>query len=689
MLLLILDSSPWLILVCLLAGAGYTWLLYRHQDNWSKSIRYILAGLRFILVSVLAFFLLGPIIRHIENIFERPYIVFAIDNSESIQLVEDSTNISEMKSQILNVADEIASDKFETEFQSWDGKISGQQVEDLSFDHPNSNISQMLNNVRNRFEGRNLAGVVLVSDGIYNQGSSPLFYDYPFNIYGVGIGDTTSKSDVSLKSLLYNKISYQGNRFPLVAEVLSEGLSGNRFSISVRKGNEVLESREVPISNDNQLDRIEFFLEAEEQGLQRFTVEIDPLDEEFSNENNYKQAFVDVVEGKEKILFVASAPHPDIKAFRGAIESNENYEVELYIPGVNDFQEEKYDLAIFHQVPDRRGITSAVYDRLKRDGVSCLHILGSRTDLRKITSTLSVTALPGQIDNVTAEFNPGFSSFTVSDDFKDLLEELPPVSVPFGRYETGPESEVILFHKVGNVVTNKPLLVISNEGGSKTGIFTGDGFWRWRLHEYMKTQDHKGFNEIITKLVQYLSSREDRRKFKVYPLNEEFNTNETVVLETEVYNDLYERVYGNKIDLKITDENGDESNYTYVINETSTRYQLSGLAEGVYKYSASTLIGDNIEFVSGEFVVRRQQTEAVNLTADHDLLRRLATNTAGTYVGGADISGLAEEITSRDTSSVIHSRQNFLPLINLKWIFALILLLGSAEWFLRKYYGGY
>ena len=50
---------------------------------------------------------------------------------------------------------------------------------------------------------------------------------------------------------------------------------------------------------------------------------------------------------------VGLAPHPDIKAIATTIENNENYEIKIHIPGIEEFQEDKYDLVIFHQAFDR------------------------------------------------------------------------------------------------------------------------------------------------------------------------------------------------------------------------------------------------------------------------------------------------------------------------------------------------
>ena len=50
---LITTYSPWLLLACLAAGLLYAWLLYSKRTPWPKSVNYMLAGLRFVVVSFL------------------------------------------------------------------------------------------------------------------------------------------------------------------------------------------------------------------------------------------------------------------------------------------------------------------------------------------------------------------------------------------------------------------------------------------------------------------------------------------------------------------------------------------------------------------------------------------------------------------------------------------------------------
>jgi len=260
---------------------------------------------------------------------------------------------------------------------------------------------------------------------------------------------------------------------------------------------------------------------------------------------------------------------------------------------------------------------------------------------------------------------------------------------PFGKVHYKSELEPLLYQKVGKVETLNPLLVIKETDQKKLAILLGEGIWRWRLHEYAKKEENLTFNELFSKLIQFLSSKEDKRKFKVYPINNEVSTLEGVNFETEMYNDLYERVYGNKVDLYITDELNNKVQYTYVPSEGNTKYKVSNLTEGVYVYRALTEYNGKKEQVRGEFLIKELQLESINLTADFNLLRKLAESSNGNFYKATELNLLKNKLDQLSYPGIIHSNETYLSLINLKIIFFIFLLIISIEWFTRKFNGAY
>jgi hypothetical protein len=695
---LLFDNSPWLLIPCLLVGAAYALLLYfkskgfRNQ-SWGKTINYLLTGLRFVLVSLLCLLLIGPFIKQIKNTLEEPIVVFAVDNSSSIAAVEDNSQMQALKQAIENAASSLENSDYKLEFRTYEGL---QEVDSLQFDYNSSDLGSLLNAIASDYEGRNLASVVLFSDGIYNQGISPSYRPYSFRINTVGLGDTIPKQDINIQNVYYNKIAYQGNKFPMVAEIANTGFEGQSVTVSITNRGNVVGSERLRFDQARDVNSVEFLLDAEQEGMQRYEVKVQPLEGEFTEQNNSSQAYVEIIEGKENILLLAAAPHPDIKALRSAIETNKNYELRSVILSVDEVNTQelsdvKYDLVIFHQLPASGSIQPIVNEYLEKAGAA-LFIVGSQTDLSALNSNneiINISSVNNDTDEVRAVYNSAFSGFQVEGDRQAVLEELLPLNVPFGRIELQNNPEVLLYQKVGSVETSKPLLVVGNVEERKTAVMLGEGLWQWRLQEFAKYDNTQAFDELLSKLTQYLSAREDKRRFRVYPEKDVFEDTEPVVFETEIYNEIYEEIFGYEISLQLTDEKGETRNYSYITSESNTRYRISNLPEGIYQYQASVDLEGARVASAGEFTVRSLQIETLNLTANHQLLRDLAANSGGQFFDRSEVEGMSAQLRTQEAKGKIYTSEAYLPIINLKWLFFVLLLLVSAEWSIRKYMGSY
>ncbi|MEM8968316.1 MAG: vWA domain-containing protein [Bacteroidota bacterium] len=689
------ESSPWLIVPALVVGVVYALLLYLKGKklgtvSWGKTINYVLAGLRFVLVSLLCLLIVGPFIKQIRNTIEEPIVVFAIDNSASVAAVGDSAR---WVTEVANLQGEVQQQDYQVEVQSFS---TANVLEAITFSEQRSDIEGLLSTIETEYEGRNLASVVLVSDGIYNEGISPVYSTYPFRIHAVGVGDTIPKQDLKISNLYYNKIAYQGNKFPLVAEISNTGFNGQSVAVSVSYRGKTLANEQVTFKQSRGVTNIEFLLEASEEGMSHYVVEVEALDGEFTQENNVSHAYIEIIEGKESILLVAQSPHPDIKALKLAIEQNKNYEVETAILGLEPWNpamvaNNKFDLVILHQIPGR-GLNDAQLSQLVQDANALWYIVGRQSNipmLNRSNDLIEIISQSNETDEVRPVFNEGFSGFQLENTSRTIVEDYLPLEVPFGKIDFKGETTTLLYQQVGNVKTNQPLLVIGEVDDKKQAILMAEGIWKWRLQEYATSENTLAFDALFTKLVQFLSAKEDKRRFKVYPVRNEFEDTEPVVFETEIYNDIYEEVYGQTVNLQLTSEAGEQRDYSYATNENNTQYRIGNLPEGVYSYRASVDLNDEQLTSEGEFSVQRLEIETLNLTADHGLLRELAQASGGQFTTVESMRELNAVFQNQESPSKIYTSEAFLPIINLKWLFFLLLLLVAVEWGIRKYMGSY
>lgn len=705
----IFQSSPWWILVCLLVGAVYAYAMYQPLPRLARSggdgvgvggfdkrTTYGLAALRFVVVSFLCFLLLDPLIRNVRTLTEKPKVVLAVDNSESVAAAGRPA-LDKALGSLQTLRQQLTDKGLDVAIRTFGDTATDTDLTQIPFTQRTSNLSGLLSGIRSDYEGRNLTDVVLISDGIFNQGLSPTFGQYPFAVQAIGLGDTVAKKDIQLKGIVANRIAYLGNQFPVQAEIISNGFQGRSATVVLRQNGRELGRQSLTFNKNDTFNQITFQATATQKGVQHYVVEVLPQAGEFSTRNNRQDVYLDVIDGKEKVLLLALAPHPDVKALRNILEKNQNYELDVRILTGTPAEatppaDKTYDLIILHQIPDNGGVSSPVLQKYLTKNTPILFVLGNQSSMGPFNtsnSVVQIVAQPNQSDKVTGVFNTDFKQLNLDPAKLDILSKFPPMLAPYGEFRLQPGSEVVLWQQVGSVRTTKPLLALNVTSPRKTAVLAGEGLWSWRLEEYALTDKQEIVDELIQKVIQLISVKEDRRKLRVYPIRNEFITGEKVIFETELYNDIYERLYDQPVRLEITDEKGLTRSYNYTPTQSNSRFEISRLPEGAYRFRASVSINNKAEQSSGQFVVRELQLEALNTTADHGMLRQLAQQTGGQFYKASQTDELVKNLTSRSRPARLSSTEEMNEIINWRWLFFVVLALATVEWGLRKFYGGY
>ncbi|MBL7888362.1 MAG: hypothetical protein JNL24_02355 [Bacteroidia bacterium] len=689
---IITEYPLWFTLFCLLAGGIYAGVLYykdKRLNEVSKGLIRIMAAFRFIVVSLLCFLLLSPLLRSVVREVEKPIIIIAQDNSESLISGKDSVYYRGEYKQKMNALAEELSDKYEVKIYSFaDGIKERSSFDSLNFNEKQTNISALFEEIETRYSNRNVGAVVLATDGIYNQGTSPLYATGQLkqNIYTIGLGDTTIKKDLILSKVEHNRMAYLGNQFPLEVIINAKRLKGKNSVLTVSKDGQVLFTRAVSIGQDVFDQTVPVLLEAKQVGLQRYRIALSSVDGEMTLLNNTKDIFIDVLDARQKVLILADAPHPDLAAIKQSIENNQNYEVESFLSDEFNGTLKKYDLVILHQIISSKTGTSKLLTELENSAIPVWVFSGANTILKK---DISVAGTTSKINEVEPLVDVNFPLFTLSDELKQAVKDFPAVASPYSNTSSDISGNALFYQRIGIVDTKNPLMSFYNRGDTKLAIFSGEGIWRWRLQDYASHGNHNVFDELITKTVQYLSLKVDKSFFRVIAKNNFFE-NESIELEAEVYNDSYELINDGEVEIVIA--NAENKKYPFVFSKTNIAYRLNAgsLPVGEYKYDAKTKVGAKVYTQKGSFSVSSLQVEYVNTVADHQLLYNLAKQHNGDLIYPKDINSLAEKLNAReDIKAVSYSEKKLTDLINLKWLFVLLLIFLSAEWFIRKRNGAY
>lgn len=686
------DYPIWMILLCFLLGAVYAGVLYYKEsklDAVAKWVKNSLLVFRFLAVSIIAFLLLSPFIKTIFNKTEKPIIIFAQDNSSSLLIHQDSAFYANNYLKELNSLKEKLGKNYEVKSFTFGEKVKEEGV--IDFSEKTTNIAELFEAVETKFYNRNIGALILSSDGVYNEGFNPVYStentNYP--IYTIALGDTTIQPDIVLKEAIANKITFLNNKFPIEILGLAQSCKGEKTTLTVTHKSKVVFTKTYDITKNNQLIEETIILEAKEKGVQHYTISFSALANEVSTKNNSKDVYIDVLDGRQHILLLAHAPHPDLKALKTSIETNENYEVSTTYFDDFDGNFEPYNLVVLHQFPTY----SPVWLRkISEINLSVLYILGNQSNtnaFNQFQTHIKVLQSNQRSNTTTPALTENFPLFNLSEATLKQVPNFPPIESIFGTYLPQEKAYVLFNQKIGNVATEQPLMVFFQEGNNKAAFISGEGLWRWRLNEYAKNNNHQAFDEIINKTVQFLSVKDNKDKFRVIVANQ-FNENQEIIFNAELYNNSYELVNTPEVKLELKNEAGVD--YQFVFNKSGNAYVLNAgvLPVGSYSYLASTTFSGEQYVVKGQLQINPLLVELNNTVANHQLLQNIANKYNGKMVLPTKTNEL-EQLIKENTaiSSVIYEETDIKGIIHLKWIFFLILALISTEWFIRKRNGAY
>lgn len=668
-------------------------LYYRERKNeFPVYLKWIMAFSRAITISFIAFFLIGPLIKTRHKFTEEPLIIFAQDNSLSIISGKDSAYYLNDYKQNLNQLISSLEDDYSLKKYAFGDKLS--EGFNINFQDKLTDFSVLFKEVDQKLSGRNIGAMIIASDGLYNKGLNPLYSSMNFNfpVFTIATGDTNAYKDLVLLKVNYNRLAYQGNEFPIEIVVNAKMCQDQRSKLSVIYNGNEIKSANLNFTSENDFQTVRFNIKASDNGMQRYQIRLNNVDDEINIKNNTQDIFIEVLDGKQKILILSNSPHPDISAIKQALSSNINYEVEDYSIDEFDKNVSAYNLLILHNLPSTKHYLQELSEEIQEEQIPALYIVGGQTSLsalNKQSPGFSIKDNSIIYNEVQAAFNQSFSIFALPDASQREIANYPPLISPYGTFTVSPAAHPLFYQKMGSLTTKDPLFLFYQNQDMKNAYILGEGIWRWRIANYKSSNNHLIFDDLLNRIVQYLSVKADKSQFRIFHKNN-FDENQDVEIEAELYNESYELV--NEPELTITFTNSEGKRFPFMFNRTSNAYILNAgkLPVDNYSYSARVNWAGKTFTDEGIFSITALNIENTKTIANHNLMFNLADKRGGEMVYPDEMQSLLQKIQETENiANITYNRKKFSELLNLEWILILILGLLSLEWFLRKRAGSY
>lgn len=684
---MIIDYPWYFVLLCLLLGAAYAaGLYYVGKRHFSKKVNALLAALRFVAVSAIALLLLAPVAKRTVHERQKPLLVLVDDCSESVGMSADSSF------SLLDLW-----------YKVWEKDDLKENCR-MSYIGNGSNVGQTDLSAMMLEVPPDAAAIVLASDGIHNRGPQPTTTAERLGVpvYTVALGDTTPRCDAALSNIRYNRIAYLGNAFPVEITIGAHRLKGRTAQLTIADGRgKKVAQQQVDYLDADFSTTLTFSIQAEVKGLQKYTVSLSVVEGEVEPTNNVQTLYVDVIDGRRKVAIVGNAPHPDLAALKQAVESNPNYEAEVFLNEelrmkhpegevstlkkkdivAKNEELKDYSLVILHNLPSSTHQIPKPFEDLPQ-----VFVIGCQTDLPRFNALhtgLEIVSKVKKSSEVTAVYNDRFSLFNYDASDGEALEQLPPLDAPFGEAKASASLQSLLTARLGNIDTRQPLVAAMAQGRQHKVFVWGEGLWKWRLADYLNNSTHEHFDRMVSQIVNFTAVTDQRERF-IVETERHYSDNDNIVVGAQLYNDAYEPFNTPDATFSLMGDSV-KGDFNFIRDGDGYSLSLGRLPEGLYRYTAQTQYDGTTLTAEGSFAVEALHLEQANLTADHALLRSISAITGGRMFYRDQMDALRDSLAT--IKPVIYTHTRFSELLNLPWVMILIILLLGAEWVLRKYHG--
>ena len=699
---LALAYSPALLVVLLAAAALLAaWAYRRTTPPIGRGLRTGLGALRFAALALVLFLLFEPILRRTDLDEQQPVLAVLVDQSESLTVAPDTAAppADAVRTALAGLTDPRAE-------RYGFADATAPLADTLAFDGARTDIAQALEAVERRYAGRNLRGVVVVSDGRYTAGRNPLYLAerFPVPIYAAIAGDSVGRRDVAVQRVLTNEVAYAGAPLPFEVGIRAEGFGGERVEVSLFDGERRVARQPLTLPEAGEAT-VELETTPTTPGLHRYTATVTRLDGELTARNNAETVAVQVLDQKRRVLLVGGAPGPDLAAYARALATDPDVDVvrrtqrapgQFYEGPLPDLAGLDAAVLVGFPGPVADAATAEQLAAAAADGLPLLYVLTGSADLAALSRHFA-DVLPALPERVRPSFSEAEAVVTGTGAAHPVLRRLrpgaadlarlPPARISESRWGLAPDAQVLATVRVQGVPLNDPLLVVRRRGRQRAAMLLGADTWRWfNLPPGLADVDGLAA-DLTANLLRWTTTREDRRPVRVRPLRPLFGEGERAELVGQVVDDALQPVPDAEVSVTLTAPDGTESTLP-MRPRGAGRYVLDAgtLRPGAYQFTArATRAGQTLGSDRGAFAVGALALEFREPGADAALMRGLARRSGGDVIALADVAGLPArlEASGRLLPLVVETERQR-PLGQFGWLLALAVALLAAEWVLRK-----
>jgi len=727
------------------AALWFFWTsLRRIRSPFKKALLYSLRVISFLLLLLILF---KPELEFSKGRIQKNSIAVLLDDSKSLAIKtfpEEKPRFDIIRRVLKKNRDyfENLKKEFQVDFYFASDRIAAAPGSDIESRYRvqglNTDLNQVLREVKKHYEGKPLQGVMLFSDGAdLGEDLTEVSAEMAdtLSLFGAPIHTFQAGSNENFKDLGIEKL--EGADFGFVHQEVNLSVSltassmGNKnIPLVLKEGDKVLVSKVLEIKEGQSRYHVDLQFVSNTIGVKVYTLAVPLFVGESIESNNRKEFQVKVIRDRIRVLLLNGRPSWDARFLREVLINNPKVDLLSFFI-LRSFSDDvqasvselslisfpsnlllsdylgSFDLVIFQNFRYKPFIHKQYLENIKkyvRHGGAFIMIGGSlsfqgggyyRTAVEDI--------LPVRIQNKTSQF--------LNDAFKPKIAK-PFVHHPILRLEKNedlnheawnsmPELRglnigltpakdaqvLIRYAKNANRADTYPVLAVRKSGDGRSLMLATDSSWAWNFLRVGQGGSGRYYQNFWNNVVSWMTNEPETQQIKIETDKERYRENEKVLVKIKMLREDYNPLPNQKIDLVFysISRGNTLSRHTLQTNESGEAgFEFTPPEEGFYS-------------VRLERAAKRLKKEALfsvfSETAEFEkplinglLLKTMAESTGGVYRVLDEQTDLAGQ---RFSNPEIHMQADskVLSLWDNWWVYFLLVGFLSMEWWARRKLG--
>lgn len=729
---------PWWALALVVISAGLVaWLAYSRR-TLPPQRRGVLVALRFVTLLALVVFVLRPVASGTDAGARDAVVAILVDTSRSMSIEDAGGGDRRIERARRIVVDRLLpaiGSQFHVEVLGFGDGVAPVAPDALSATARQSDVAGALAGVRERYRGRAVAGVILVSDGGDTSGTGERVAEDGPPVYAIGVGSPVAGRDREILGVTAAETILDDSRVDLAVSAVSHGLSNTPIELRLLENGRPIDVRRVTPAADGAPVREVFQVSPGRGAPTVYTVETPVAAGELVPENNARRVLVQPPSRARRVLLVEGAPGFDHSFLKRAWATDSGLEIDSVVrKGRNEQGADTF----YIQAAESRSASLAAgypptrealfrYDALVLANVEAhqfsrqqleatrsfvgdrgggLLVLGARSFLRQgLAGTALEDALPLELSergggdvlpaasaagvnrvSLTAagEAHPVMQLAAGADDTRKRWETVPALAAiaPVGGPRPG---ATVLAVTSGPGGTPRALVAVQRFGEGRSLVFTGEASWRWRM---LRPATDRSYDTFWKQALRWLAiTAADPIQLSLPP---GAVPGDTLPLRVLARNAAFEPLGNVAVDLRVISPDGRVESLR-AAPDTSQGKEGHHVANvrpeqaGVFRVSADVRQGPTLLGTAGAAVlVGGADIEMADPRLNQAFFERLAAASGGRVLSEDQLTGLPGILKAAAPGGGLAVRRD---LWHTGWSFAAILTLLGAEWILRRTWG--